>query len=261
MTAAAALSDAELQRYAPQIALGEIAARGQKVLKDSHVLLVGAGGLGSVAASYLAAAGVGRLTIVDDDDVALSNLSRQFLYGEADLGCSKAERAAVALRRVNPLCDIKTRRVRLRADNAEEILKSCQIVLDCSDNIATRLIVNDVCFFMRKVLVSAAIGRWGGLLSTFRSFERDSFGSPLPSYRCLVGDGSGLSEVSCAEDGILGAVCGVMGSWAAAEAVKEITGAGRSLAGRLLIYDALEPSLRIVGLPWDSGNALGGLKA
>ena len=252
------LTEAQLRRYSPQMALGAIGARGQKALLEGRVCLVGAGGIGCATANYLAAAGVGRIGIIDDDHIELSNLQRQVLYGEKHLGKLKAEEACAVLAARNPDIQMKSHLARLSAHNIEDIFAPYDIIADCSDNIATRLLVNDACFFMKKILVSAAASRFGGLLSNFHAFEKDAEGTPFPSYRCLVGDGRGLSDRACAEEGILGAVCGVMGAWQAMEIIKEMTGAGKSLAGRLLIYDALEPSMRIARLAWDEENPLNG---
>lgn len=246
------LSDSELDRYARHIVLREVGGAGQLAIKAASVAVVGAGGLGSPCLLYLAAAGVGRLTIIDDDAVALSNLQRQVLYGTADVGRAKTASARDALVRINPHLEVTTHAVRLDADNAGALLAGHDVVADGSDSFATRLAVADAAHALRIPLVSAAVGPFDGQLATYRGWEAGK-----PCYRCLVGAATEPPGTSCADAGILGAVTGVMGSLQALEVLREIVGFGTSLAGRLLLYDALEARMRTIGLPKDPGCVCG----
>lgn len=243
-----AMTPEQLERYARHIVLPEIGGPGQRRLLESAVLLVGAGGIGAPAALYLAAAGVGRIGLVDDDVVSRSNLQRQILYEEADIGRPKVEVAAARLARLNPDCRIEPHPLRLEAGNARALIADYDLVVDGSDNFATRLVVSDACVRSRRTLVSAAIRRFEGQLAVFKPHED----AALPCYRCFVGGAPAhLEETPCAELGILGAAAGVLGSWAAAEAVKELVGGLPTLAGRLLIVDLLEGRSRRIVLPAD----------
>lgn len=234
-----AFSDDELERYARHIVLREIGGPGQKKLKAARVLVIGAGGLGSPALLYLAAAGVGTLGLVDDDVVSLSNLQRQVLHATSRVGRLKTESAAEALASVNPTVSVEQHTARLTEENAEKLIGSYDIVLDGSDNFDTRYLVARTAVQMGKPLVFAAIGQWEGQLSTFKPWEGG------PCYECIFPErpAAGLAP-TCAEAGVLGALAGVMGAMQAAEAVKEITGAGESLSGALLLYDSLSSEFR-----------------
>jgi adenylyltransferase/sulfurtransferase len=236
-----AFSDAELERYARHIVLREIGGPGQRRLKEARVLVIGAGGLGSPALLYLAAAGVGTLGVVDDDHVSLSNLQRQILHATDQVGVAKTESARTALGAVNPEVAIETHAMRLTPENAVGLIGRYDMVLDGSDNFDTRYLVNAVCAQLKKPLISAAIGQWDGQISTYKPWDGG------PCYACVFPQrpADGLAP-SCAEAGVLGALAGVMGSLQAAEAVKEITGAGESLAGRVLLYDALATEFRMI---------------
>jgi adenylyltransferase/sulfurtransferase len=228
------LTDAQEERYARHLILDEIGEEGQAKLLASRVLVVGAGGLGSPALLYLAAAGIGTLGIVDDDVVELSNLQRQVLHGTDRLGASKVESAIEQLAEVNPEVRVIPHRVRLDAGNALSLVGEYDLVVDGSDNFATRYVVNDACFLARRTLVAASLLRFEGQLSTFKAHATG------PCYRCLHPTPPPAGTIPrCEEAGILGAVAGVMGTLQAAEAVKELLGLGDSLAGTLLIYDAL----------------------
>ena len=242
------LSDDELDRYARHIVLREVGGAGQLKLKAARVAVIGAGGIGSPCLLYLAAAGVGSLTIIDDDAVALSNLQRQVLHGTADVGRAKTASAADALARLNPHVAVAGQRVRLDAANAGALLAGHDVVVDGSDSFATRLAVADAAHDLRIPLVSAAVGPFDGQLSVFRGWE-----AGLPCYRCLVGDAPVRDDTSCADQGVLGALTGVIGSLAALEALREIVGFGETLAGRLLLYDALAARMRTLALPKDPG--------
>lgn len=242
------LSDDELDRYARHIVLREVGGAGQRALKAASVAIVGAGGLGSPCLMYLAGAGVGQLTIIDDDRVALSNLQRQVMFGTAEVGQAKADAAAAAVARLNPHVEVATRAVRLTGANAHELLTGHDVVADGSDSFATRLAVADAAYALRIPLVSAAVGPFDGQLGTYRGWEADK-----PCYRCLVGAAADRAQDSCADTGVIGALTGIMGSLQALEVIREIVGFGDSLAGRLLLYDALSARMRTLALPKDPG--------
>ena len=243
-----ALSDEELERYARHIVLRQVGGTGQAKIHAARVLIVGAGGLGSPLALYLAAAGVGVLGLVDDDTVSLSNLQRQILFQTGDVGRPKTEAAAKALGALNPGVTIEPHAVRLTAANAKALIGAYDIVADGSDNFDTRFLVNDTCFALGKTLVSAAVTEFEGQLSTFKG---------KPCYRCLFPEPPPAGTVpNCSENGVIGAAAGVMGSLQALEVLKEIAGFGESLAGRLLIYEALAARFRTVILHPDPACAL-----
>jgi molybdopterin-synthase adenylyltransferase len=251
------LSDSQLDRYARHIVLRDIGGAGQARLLESHVLLVGAGGIGCPAIQYLAAAGVGTISVVDDDMVSLSNLQRQILYGDAQIGMPKVEAAALAVRALNPGILFRPIRQRITRDIAPGFLESIDIVIDGCDNFATRLIVNDLCLAARVPLVSAAIGQFHGQIGTFTGWLADA-----PCYRCFVGDAHDPDDCDdCATQGVLGAMCGLMGSFAAMEAIRELTGFGESQKGKLHIFDGLSPSMRTIRLPKDPACSSCGLHA
>lgn len=233
----------ELDRYARHIVLHEIGGPGQQKLKSAKVLVIGAGGLGSPALLYLAAAGVGRLGVVDDDTVSLSNLQRQVLHGSGEVGAPKVESAGRAVARINPHVEFVPHAVRLGEGNADELISGYDLVLDGSDNFATRYLVNRVAARLKKPLVFAAIGRWEGQISVFRPWAGG------PCYECIFPQAPAPGLVpACAEAGVLGAMAGVVGAMQAVEAVKLITGAGEALEGRLMLYDALQAETRVIGV-------------
>lgn len=241
------LSDEQLDRYARHLVLREIGGEGQKKLLAARITVVGAGGIGCPALQYLAAAGIGRLTIVDDDSVSLDNLQRQVLFGTADVGRPKAEVAAERVRRLNPDVSVDERRERLVADTVARLLEGCDLVLDGSDNFATRLTVSDHCTRARLPLVSAALGQFQAQVATWRGWEPGR-----PCYRCFVGDAFDSEDCdSCAELGVLGAMAGLAGSWAALEAIREVGGFGEEAAGKLHVFDGLKPSLRTLRVAKD----------
>jgi molybdopterin/thiamine biosynthesis adenylyltransferase len=238
------LSDEELERYARHIVLREVGGVGQGKLKAARVLVIGAGGLGSPLILYLAAAGVGTIGIVDFDRVSLSNLQRQIAHRTADIGRLKTESAAGAARAINPGVKIEPHAVRIGPENARALVGAYDLVADGSDNFATRFLVNDACFAERKTLVSAAVTEFDGQLATFKAFDRSG---EYPCYRCLFPEPPPPGTApSCSEAGVLGAAAGVMGTLQALEVLKEIAGIGESLAGHLLIYDALATRFRTV---------------
>lgn len=254
-----ALTDEQLDRYARHIVLKEIGGPGQQKLLNAKVLVIGAGGLGSPCLMYLAAAGVGTLGVIDNDEVSLSNLQRQIIHGTKDVNRPKTESAADAITRLNPDVTFHRYTERLTADNARDIVSQYDIVADGCDNFETRFVVNDACYFAKVPLVSAAVGQFEGQVATFKAFEKDADGKPMPNYRDFIGETPEPGSVpTCEEAGILGALTGVVGSLQALEVIKEITGAGTSLAGKLLIYDALDTRFRTVKLKWDPKNPLTG---
>lgn len=242
------LSDDELARYARHIVLKEVGGAGQLRLKAATVAIVGAGGIGSPAIQYLGAAGVGRLILIDDDLVEPSNLQRQTIFTTADTGLGKVDAAAAAVRRINPHVNVTVHRTRVDADNAADLLGDADVVLDGCDNFATRFCVADAAHNLRLPLVSAAIGQFEGQLATYRGWEVDK-----PCYRCFVGEDPERAETSCAEDGVLGPVTGVLGSLAALEVLRAITPFGDDQAGKLLLVDLLALRFRTIRLPKDPG--------
>lgn len=246
------LSPDQIERYARHIVLKEIGGPGQAKLRAASVLIIGAGGLGAPAALYLAAAGVGRLGLLDHDAVALSNLQRQILFRSSDVGRPKVDAAADALSDLNPDVALDVRMARLSANNAQAQLAGFDLVLDGTDDFTTRFAVNAACHALATPLVSGAVGRWSGQIATFKSgLTKDAPAAKrLACYRCFVREAPPDAE-TCEAVGIVGALTGVIGSMMALEAIKEITGAGESLAGRLMIYDALAAQARTVSLPPD----------
>ncbi|NOZ41924.1 MAG: molybdopterin-synthase adenylyltransferase MoeB [Alphaproteobacteria bacterium] len=243
------LDDDQLDRYARHIILKQVGGSGQKKLLSSRVLVIGAGGLGSPLMLYLAAAGVGTIGIIDDDVVDLSNLQRQIIHSTDQIGAAKTASAEIMINRINPGVNIMPYPVRLTADNAEQIMADYDIVADGCDNFATRFVVNDCCLKLKKPLVSAALSQFDGQISTFKGYLADK-----PCYRCLVPRHPG-NVGNCAEAGILGAVAGILGTMQAVEVLKELLNLGDSLAGKLVLYDALGTTSRVITLPKDPGCA------
>ncbi|EKF19456.1 molybdopterin-synthase adenylyltransferase MoeB [Nitratireductor pacificus] len=234
------LTDLELERYARHIVLPEIGGAGQQKLKRARVLVIGAGGLGAPVLSYLTAAGIGTLGIVDDDTVSLSNLQRQVIHDTDGIGQAKVDSAAQSLARINPNVRFETHALRLGPDNAAGLIAAYDLVVDGSDNFATRYLLADTCAAEHRPLVTAAVGRFDGSLTVLTPFARDAAGNPLPGYRDLFPEPPPAGLVpSCAEAGIVGALTGVMGTLQAMEVIKLITGIGEPLIGRLLLYDGL----------------------
>lgn len=241
------LSDPELERYARHIVLREVGGAGQAKLKAARIAVIGAGGIGCPALQYLVAAGVGAVTIFDDDTVSLSNLQRQTLFGDADIGAPKAVVATAALARINPHVAITARQLRLDTANAQAQLTGHDLVLDGTDSFASRLAVADAAHALRIPLVSAAIGQFHAQIATWYGWEADQ-----PCYRCYVGDAFDADDCdTCAADGVLGAMTGLIGSFAALEAVRAITGLGEDARGKLHIVDGLAPAMRTIRMPKD----------
>lgn len=237
------LSDSQIERYARHIMLPQVGGEGQSRLLSASVLVVGAGGLGAPLLLYLAAAGVGRIGIVDDDVVDLSNLQRQVIHQTDGIGVAKVESAAARMRAINPDVVVEPHRLRLNRGNIESLIAQYDLVVDGTDNFATRFLLNDACHFGGKTLVSAAMLRFDAQISTFKSH----LGDPHPCYRCIFREPPPPGMVpTCSEGGVLGALAGTMGSLQAVEVLKELLGIGDSLSGRLLLYAALETSFRTV---------------
>jgi adenylyltransferase/sulfurtransferase len=240
-----ALTPNEIARYERHLSLPGFGPQAQERLRAASVLAIGAGGLGCPALLYLAAAGVGRIAIVDPDAVDVSNLQRQVLYTAADVGANKAETAALRLRAMNPLIRIDAHAVRFDRSNALELVRSCDLIVDGSDNFATRYLVNDACVIAGRPFVYGAIQGFEGQVSVF------NLGGG-PTYRCLFPEPPEPGSVpNCAEAGVLGAVTGLIGAAQACEAIKVLAGIGQPLSGRLLIWDALTMATSIVGLRAD----------
>ncbi|HEX5999077.1 MAG TPA: molybdopterin-synthase adenylyltransferase MoeB [Hyphomicrobiaceae bacterium] len=254
-----ALSSLEIERYKRHLVLREVGGQGQQKLQAARVLVVGAGGLGSPLLMYLAAAGVGTLGIVDDDRVSLDNLQRQIVHATPQVGAAKVASAAETIARLNPHVRVEAHDVRLTAANALELIGRYDLVADGSDNFATRYLVSDACCLAGKPLVFAAVGAFDGYLTTFKPFAKRADGEPYPTYRCVFPEPPPPGTVAnCAEVGVLGAAVGVVGTLQAVEVLKEILGIGESLAGRLLLYDALSARFTEIALAWDPDNPLSG---
>jgi molybdopterin-synthase adenylyltransferase len=248
-------SESQIERYARHIVLREVGGVGQVKLLQAKVLIIGAGGLGSPLAMYLAAAGVGTIGLVDDDTVSLSNLQRQIVHTTSRVGEGKTSSAAQTLQDLNPDVSVIEHKVRLTADNAMSLIAGYDIVADGSDNFATRFLVNDACYLCSKPLVAASMLKFEGQISTFRAY----LGGDNPCYRCLYPAAPAAGIVpSCAEGGIFGALAGVMGSMQGVEVIKEILGIGDSLSGSLSIYDALAASWHKIKLKPSATCALCG---
>ena len=231
------LSEEQIHRYSRQIILPGIGGRGQRRLAEAKVFIMGAGGLGSPAALYLAAAGVGTIGLADSDRVELHNLQRQILHRTCDVGLPKVESGKKTLESLNPEVKVKIYPERVNTENVRGMINDYELVLDGSDNFPTRFLLNDACYFERKTLISGAILRFEGQLSTFKPHVNG------PCYRCLFPEPPPPGLVpSCQEAGVLGAVAGIIGIFQANEALKEILGIGKSMMGRFLLFEALDLS-------------------
>ncbi|MEE8145165.1 MAG: HesA/MoeB/ThiF family protein, partial [Kiloniellales bacterium] len=230
------LSDAQIDRYARHIVLPEIGEEGQARLLASKALVVGAGGLGSPLLLYLAAAGVGTIGVIDDDVVDLSNLQRQVVHDSSNIGMDKVESARARVAEVNPEVDVVAYRERLGRDRVLDLVAGYDVVADGSDNFATRYLLNDACYLARRPLVSAAIMRFDGQITTYKAFARDAEDPTAhPCQRCLFATQPEDPKESCADVGVLGALAGTLGAMQAIEAIKELLEIGEGLSGRLLL--------------------------
>jgi adenylyltransferase/sulfurtransferase len=237
------LTDAELERYARHIVLPQVGGLGQRRLRESSIAVVGAGGIGSAVIPALAGAGVGRLTIIDSDVVDLSNLHRQPLYRERDAGYSKADLALQFVHRLNRFVDARPVQERIGAENARQLLEGHDLVIDGSDNFATRLAVSDACVELQMPLLSAAAVQFQGQVGLFRS---------RPCYRCFVGDAFDADDCdNCAELGVLGALTATVGGFAALLAINRIVGVGDDQAGQLHLFDGERLEWRSIRIPAD----------
>jgi molybdopterin-synthase adenylyltransferase len=258
----ASLTPREIERYKRHLVLKEVGGQGQQKLKAARVLVVGAGGLGSPVLAYLAAAGVGTIGVIDNDRVSLDNLQRQIVHDTASVGASKVASAASTIKRLNPHVAVDAIEVRLDAHNALEHIGRYDIIADGSDNAETRYLVSDACYLAKRTLVFGAVGPFDGYVSTFKPHLKGEDGTPFPTYRCLFPEAPPPGTVpNCAEVGVLGSVVGVIGTLQATEVIKEILELGASLAGRLLIYDALAARFETVQIAWDPENPLSGRNA
>jgi len=252
-------SEAELHRYSRHILLQDVGAIGQAKLRAARVLVVGAGGLGSPLGLYLAAAGIGTIGLIDDDRLELSNLQRQVAHDTGRIGRNKAESAAETLRRLNPEVTVEVHARRMDAAAAQELIPRYDLICDGTDNFATRFLLGDACHLLGRTLVSAAVLRFEGQLSVFKSHVHGPDGQAFPCQRCLHPEPPPPGLVpTCSEAGVLGAVTGVMGTLQATEVLKEVLGIGDSLAGRLLLWDALDTRFRTVKLRRDPACPLCG---
>jgi adenylyltransferase/sulfurtransferase len=247
------VTDEQLLRYSRHILLDALGIEGQERILSGHALVIGAGGLGSPAALYLASAGIGKLTLVDDDTVDFTNLQRQILHTQARVGMAKAESGRQALHAINPEVDIVPLRERLAGQVLDDLVATVDVVLDCTDNFATRHAINRACVHHRRPLVSGAAIRFDGQISVYDLSRDDS-----PCYHCLFPEGEDADEVRCAVMGVFAPLTGIVGTTQAAEALKLVAGIGESLAGRLLLLDALEMEWRSVRFGRDPACAVCG---
>ncbi len=242
------MNDAQLLRYSRHLLLDEFGVEAQQRLSSSHALIVGAGGLGCPAALYLAASGIGRLTIADGDQVDATNLQRQILYRDKSVGARKSGAARDALHEVNPEVEVIALDARLADQSLERAVSSADVVLDCTDNFATRHALNRACVKHRKPLVSGAAIRFDGQLAVFDQRRKDA-----PCYACLFPEDANAQDVACAVMGVFSPLTGTIGTLQAAEAIKVLCGIGTSLDGRLQLFDALNGEWRTVRVPKDAG--------
>lgn len=248
------ITEERLQRYARHIIMDEVGEEGQIKLLQSRVLVIGAGGLGSPVLMYLAAAGVGTLGVIDDDVVDITNLQRQIAHTTARVGTSKVDSATSTIAALNPEIRVEGYKERLTAANARAIIAEYDLVADGSDNFPTRYLVNDACYLERKPLVTAAMLRFEGQATTIKAYEEGK-----PCYRCIFPSAPPPDIAPrCEEAGIFGALAGVIGAMQTTEVLKELLGLGTGLAGRLLLYDAMDVMLRTVNIPKNPDCALCG---
>lgn len=247
------LTELQIQRYSRHIILNEVGGKGQKKLAQAKILLIGAGGLGSPAGLYLAAAGIGTIGLVDGDVVDLSNLQRQIMHSTATVGMPKVESGKKTLTAINPEITVNAYHQLVDADNILPLISQYDIVLDGSDNFSTRFLVNDACFFAKKTLISASMFRFEGQLTTIKPH------AGYPCYRCLYPEPPPAGLVpNCQEAGVLGVLAGTMGILQASETIKEVLGIGETIADKLVIYDALDMKFRKVSRPKDPACPLCG---
>ncbi len=247
------MNDHQLLRYSRHILLDDLGIEGQERILAGHAVVIGAGGLGSPAALYLASAGVGRITLVDGDEVDFTNLQRQILHTQARVGMAKVASGRVALGEINPDIEVLARHERLGGEALDALIATADVVLDCCDNFSTRHAVNRACVHHRKALVSGAAIRFDGQISVYDMARDDS-----PCYHCLFPETEDVEEVRCAVMGVFAPLTGIIGTMQAAEALKLLAGIGESLAGRLLLLDTLEMEWRSVRFKKDPACAVCG---
>lgn len=255
-------SSDEIERYARHLVMPEIGGAGQQRLKRASLLIIGAGGLGAPVLAYCAAAGVGRIGVVDHDAISLANLQRQVIYRTADLGKSKAARAADFGSELNPNVTIEAIEQKVDDNNIDRLVADFDIVADCTDNADTRYTISDACFRAAKTLVTAAVVRFDGSVTVLKPHETGVDGDPNPTYRCLFPNPpeDGAAPI-CAELGVAGVMTGLVGTIQATEIVKEIVGMGSSLVRKLLMIDGRDLRFETIGYRWDPANSLNGSKA
>ena len=250
------MTDEQLLRYSRHILLNDLGIEGQSRILNSHAVIVGAGGLGSPAAFYLASAGIGKLTLVDDDTVDFTNLQRQILHTQARVGMTKVESGKQALEAINPEINVVPLKTRLAGEALEQLIASADVVLDCSDNFATRHAINRACVLHKKPLVSGAAIRFDGQISVYDLSNPES-----PCYHCLFPEGEDIEEVRYAVMGVFAPLTGIIGTMQAAEALKVVSGIGETLTGRLLLLDSLSMEWRSIRFKRDSACAVCGSHA
>lgn len=255
-------SSDEIERYARHLVLPDVGGAGQQRLKQSSLLVIGAGGLGVPVLAYSAAAGIGRIGVVDHDKVSLANLQRQVMYRTADIGEPKARRAAEEIAALNPNVVVEPHELRADADNVAALIAGYDIVADCTDNADARYAISDACYRAKKTLVTAAVMRFDGNVTTLKPHARNATGEPNPTYRCLFPDppADGAAPI-CAELGVLGVMTGLLGCFQATEIIKELAGIGSSLVGRLLLVDGRDMRVETIEYRWNPNNALNGSRA
>jgi molybdopterin/thiamine biosynthesis adenylyltransferase len=255
-------SGEEIQRYARHLVLPDVGGPGQQRLKQASLLVVGAGGLGVPVLAYAAAAGIGRIGVVDHDTVSLANLQRQIIYRTDEVGAPKVDRAAAVMKGLNPNVLVEPMDARVTGDNADELVAGYDIVADCTDNADTRYVISDACYRANRTLVTAAVMRFDGNVTTLKPHERNAHGDPNPTYRCLFPNApeEGAAPI-CAELGVLGVLTGLIGCLQATEIIKEIVGIGSSLVGRLLLIDGRDMRIETIEYRWNPLNSLNGRDA
>jgi len=258
MSSATVFSADEIDRYARQLVLPDVGGPGQQRLKRSSLLVIGAGGLGSPVLSYCAAAGVGRIGIADHDRVSLSNLQRQVIYGTADVGLPKAEQAASALARLNPHTVVEVVAERVTPANVSALVAGYDIVADCTDSADARYLISDAAYRARRPLVTAAVIRFDGNVTALKPYLARADGTPNPTFRCLFPRPPEGELEACAVLGVLGVLPGLVGSIQALEIVKELSGIGTSLVGRLAMIDGRDLRMETIEYGWDPENVLNG---
>jgi adenylyltransferase/sulfurtransferase len=245
-----------VERYSNHLMLKEIGGYGQKLLKESKVLIVGLGGLGCPVLQYAAGSGIGTIGLIDNDDIEISNLHRQTIFSINDIGKPKVEIAEKFSNFINPETKTIIYKDTLNKKNAKKIIKDYDFIVDCTDNNSSKLIINDECFNNSKPLIYASVSGFFGQVSTFKSYEKDKNNIPYPSYRCLKIQET--NENDCDHIGVLGSIAGVIGSLQATELIKQITNNDDNLIGKLLIFDGLTNNIRIIRINWDAKNILNG---